>query len=92
MERLSPSSNNPYPTVDPRRQQDEDEDDNNDDNDQHDHENDVAGQRISRTDYVDVKIRKSVGVVPSLQSPVSTSSEIYPSWLSKAPFHLPPQV
>ncbi|KAF8497822.1 hypothetical protein F5888DRAFT_1613094, partial [Russula emetica] len=84
MARLSPSSNNSYPTTpDPRRQQDNDDnDDDNNEDDQHD----VPGQRISSPDYVDVEIPQSVGVPPSQQSPVSsTSSEGYPSWLPKRP-------
>ena len=86
MARLSPSSNNSYPTTphaDPQ-QQDEDDDDNND-NDQQDHEHDVPGQRISSPDYVDVEIPQSIGIAPSQQSPVSSSSEGYPSWLPKRP-------
>src|SRR6267154_2722199 len=85
MARLSPSSNNSYPTTahaDPRStQQLQDDGNDNDDNDQHD----VPGQRISSPDYVDVEIPQSIDVAPSQQSPVSTSSEGYPSWLPRRP-------
>jgi hypothetical protein len=74
--------NNSYPTADPRRQQD-DSDDNSNDDDQHDHEHDVTGQRLGSPEYVDVEISQSVGVAPSQQPPVFTSSEGYPSWLPK---------
>ena len=96
MARLSPSSNISYPTTPdpPPRQQDQDQDDdddddnNNDEDDQqqHEHEHDVPGQRISSPDYVEVEIPQSIGgVAPGQQSPVSTSSEGYPSWLPKRP-------
>jgi hypothetical protein len=79
MARLSPSSNNSYPTADPRRQQD-DNDNNNNDDDQHD------GQRISSPDYVEVEVPQAADIAPSQQSPVSSSSsEGYPSWLPKRP-------
>ena len=84
MARLSPSSNISYTAADPRTQQDNNDDDNNDE-DQHEHEHDVPRQRISSPDYVDVEISQSPGVAPSKQSPVSTSSEGYPSWLPKRP-------
>src|SRR6266446_1813585 len=82
MAQLSPSSNISYPSADadPRRQ---DDDHNDDDEDQHEH--DVPSQRISSPDYVDVEISQAAGVAPSKQSPVSTSSEGYPSWLPKRP-------
>ena len=84
MARLSPSSNNSYPTPDPPRQQGDDDNNNNDN--QHEHEYDVPGQRISSPDYVEVEIPQSIGgVAPGQQSPVSSSSEGYPSWLPKRP-------
>src|SRR6267154_473690 len=64
MARLSPSSNNSFPTTphaDPRSSQQQEQQDDDDDNPQ------------------------SIGVAPSQQSPVSTSSEGYPSWLPKRP-------
>src|SRR6266852_278115 len=84
MARLSPSSNNSFPTADsPRRQQQQQDDD---DNNNDDYEHDVPGQRISSPDYVEVEIPQSIGAAPSQQSPVSsTSSEGYPSWLPKRP-------
>ena len=91
---LSPSSNISYPTTpDPQQrssrqqqqqQDDQDDDDNNNNNDEHEH--DVPGQRISSPDYVEVEIPQSIGgVAPSQRSPVSSSSEGYPSWLPKRP-------
>ena len=90
--RLSPSSNISYPTTtsdaDPRRRQQDEDDDDNDEDDDNDQQHDVPGQRISSPDYVDVEIPQSIGVgvaAPGQQSPVSTSSEGYPSWLPKRP-------
>ena len=87
MARLSPSSNNSYHTADPRRQQDDSNNNNtNEDDDQHDH--DGPGQRISSPDYADVDIPQHVtatAAAPGQQSPVSSSSEGYPSWLPKRP-------
>src|SRR5216683_6964814 len=74
MARLSPSSNN---TTDLRSQQGDQ--DNNDD-DVHDHDRNGSPQR---PDDIDVDV--SLAAPPAQQSPVSTSSEGYPSWLPKRP-------
>ena len=62
---------------------------NNNNGDQHDHEHGVPSQRISSPDYVDLEIPQFVGVTSRQRSLVSTSSEGYPSWVSKLP---PPPV
>jgi len=79
MARLSPSSNNSLSPTDPRRQQGDDH--NNNDDDVHDHDHDR--QRISSPDDIDVELARAAP--PDKQSPVSTSSEGYPSWLPKRP-------
>ena len=49
------------------------------------YERDVLSQRISSPDYVDLEISQFVGVASRQQSLMSTSSEGYPSWVSKPP-------
>ncbi|KAF8465157.1 hypothetical protein DFH94DRAFT_360910 [Russula ochroleuca] len=90
MARLSPSSNNSHHTTDPRREHEDDSNNNNNNNDdnddddqhEHEHEHDGPGLRISSPDYVDAH---AAAAAPGQQSPVSTSSEGYPSWLPKRP-------
>ena len=85
MARLSPSSNISHHTADPRRQHDDDNNNNVDDNDDVHHDDDGPGLRISSPDYVDVDIPHAAAAAPGQQSPTSTSSEGYPSWLPKRP-------
>lgn len=87
MARLSPSSNISHHSADPRRQHDDDNNNNNndDDNDDVHHDDDGPGLRISSPDYVDIDIPHSAAAAPGQQSPTSTSSEGYPSWLPKRP-------
>ena len=80
MARLSPSSNNSFSPTDPRRQQGDDHDN---DDDVHDHDHDGPRQRIGSPDDIDVELARAAP--PDKQSPVSTSSEGYPSWLPKRP-------
>jgi hypothetical protein len=87
MARLSPSSNNSAPSPDPRTQQGNDDDNNNNSNnnnhdrDQDPDDRDRPSMRIGSPDDVDVRRT----VAPGQPSPVSTSSEGYPSWLPKRP-------
>ena len=83
MARLSPSSNNSFSTPDPRRQQRDDN--NNDDDDDNGHEHDATVRRISSPADVDIDVDIPRATAPGQQSPVSTSSEGYPSWLPKRP-------
>ena len=80
MARLSPSSNTSFSPTDPRRLQG---DDHNNDDDVHDHDHDGSRQRIGSPDDIDVELARAAP--PDKQSPVSTSSEGYPSWLPKRP-------
>ena len=85
MARLSPSSNISYHTADPRRQDDSNNNNRNDDDDDDRHDHDGPGLRISSPDYADVDVPHGAAAAPGQQSPVSTSSEGYPSWLPKRP-------
>ena len=81
MARLSPTSNNSLSPTDPRRLQGDDH--NNNDDDVHDHDHDGSRQRIGSPDDIDVELARAAP--PDKRSPVSTSSEGYPSWLPKRP-------
>ena len=78
MARLSPSSNISFSPTDLRSPQG---DDHNNDDDVQDHDHDGSRQRSP--DDIDVELARAAP--PDKQSPVSTSSEGYPSWLPKRP-------
>ncbi|KAH9953468.1 hypothetical protein BC827DRAFT_134941 [Russula dissimulans] len=88
MARVSSSSNNSFPTTaDPRgRRQDDIIDADNADDNNHDHDGSSPSLRIGSPDDfgVDVDIARTAAA-PAQQSPVSSSSEGYPSWLPKRP-------
>jgi hypothetical protein len=80
--RLSASTNNSVSPNDPRRQSDQD---NNNNDDVHDHDRNGSRLRVGNPDDIDVDTTVRHAVAPDKQSPVSTSSEGYPSWLPKRP-------
>jgi hypothetical protein len=88
MERLSPSTNISVSPTDPRRQHQQEQrhgDEDNNDNDVHDNDRNGSRLRVGTPDDIDVDITARRPVAPDKQSPVSTSSEGYPSWLPKRP-------
>jgi hypothetical protein len=90
MAHLSPSTNTSVSPTDTRRQHQQeqrqgDQDNNDDDDDVHDHDRNGSRLRVGSPDDIDIDITARRAVAPDKQSPVSTSSEGYPSWLPKRP-------
>jgi hypothetical protein len=95
---LSPSTNNSVSPTDPRRQpqpqhpqqqrhgdHDNGNSNNNNDDDVHDHDRNGSRLRVGSPDDIDVDVTVRRAVPSDKPSPVSTSSEGYPSWLPKRP-------